>query len=213
MAHSQKIISTKARLVALAVFVFIGTLTVARSQPLGLRDEFCESIADQRLRAQCNATIRAPGIAANAFRTELPNGWRLIRTASAGRGTDIFSITRAADSLESDLNLAGILLQCAAGPFDALIVVIQPYPPHSSINVALKVDDAPWVSYLGSVIPPGVLIRLPAEAMASLLPLGWRAEELNVQLAYGKESETKGVVRLAGLAKATEALRSICGPP
>lgn len=202
------------RLAALITLILVAGSAFAPAQAPQPRDpDLCNAITDQRMRARCYETLKVFDNQAEGYRAELPGGWHLSRTQNANGGAELVSVMHAADFRKSDLNLAGILLQCVGGPIDVLIVVIQPYPPRAIIDVTLKFDDAAGSFHRGSVIPPGVLVHLPADVASSLLQRERSAKALSVQLVYEKKSETKGVVELAGFSEAIDALKSQCHAP
>lgn len=202
------------RLAVLTAFILINGFAFAEAQrPVSAGDDFCKMVTDQRVRSRCYETLNAFGDQAEGYRALLPGGWHLRRTQNTGGGVDFISVTHAADSRKSGHNLAGIIFQCAGGSLDVLMVVIQPYPSRATIDVTLKLDDEPVSSYRGSVVSPGVIIRLPQEAAVSLLRRERSTKELGVQLSYASEPSTKGVVDLIGLAEAVDALTPTCRLP
>ena len=195
----------------IAAFIFMTGFAFVQAQALEPRGaDLCKAIPDQGMQARCYETLNAFGNQREGYRAELPGGWHLSKMQNANGGPDVVSVLHAADFRNSDLNLAGILLQCAGGPVNVLLVVIQPYPPGTTIDVTLKFDNASGFTYLGSVVPPGIMIGLPAEAAASLLRRERSAEELRVQLSYEKGSDIKGIVKLVGFAGAIDALKAMC---
>src|ERR1700733_1660109 len=69
--------------------------------------------------------------------------WRLLRTADPRGGNDHASMSAIADMTRSDLDLAGLMLQCDAGRHDSavaaqnptgaegVIVAVTPFPPRA----------------------------------------------------------------------------------
>jgi hypothetical protein len=69
-------------------------------------------------------------------------GWQLIGTPNPQGGAEAVSIMRSADFLQSDPDLAGLMVRCAPKSQELLIVMIRPMPPgappHVDIGAAGK---------------------------------------------------------------------------
>jgi hypothetical protein len=165
-----------------------------------------------RLRAESCGRSAQSGEAAcgDNSGTALSGGWYVSKTEAPHGGRPVVSVMRTAD-LESDVSFAGLLLRCAAGSIDALMVVTQPYPSRTAIVVTVKLDDAQAIVSRGDVVPPGLMVRLPRE-ITTILVRQRLARELKVHLAYDNGPATKGTIKLHGFAEAIAALGE-CNAP
>lgn len=112
-----------------------------------------------------------------------------------------------ADFERSDSRLAGLMLRCGVEGIEAVIVVVEPFPPHAQPEISLR-TPAGEGRFTGSVIPTGAGIRLPREAAALIT----RApEDRSVDIRVSAEGETfSGTVGLTGLSKALGWLTAEC---
>jgi hypothetical protein len=204
----------RARTAVLPALILLAGCAAARAQaPEPPGTDLCKAIPDHQMRARCYGMLNAFGNQAGGYRAELPSGWHLSGTQDANSGASLFSLMHAADFRKSDLNFAGIVLRCASGPIEVLLAVIEPYPPRARVNVTLKLDETPELSFVGNVVPPGAMIRLPPEGAAYLSQRIHSVRELRVQLFYEKKLETKGAVDLVGFSDAIDSLKSKCPIP
>jgi len=136
--------------------------------------------------------------------------WRLMRAPNPHGGPDAVSIVHTVDIARSDVDLAGLMLRCAPGGIEALIIVLDPRPPSSR----------PWVKaraagmeeqFEARIVPPFTALLLPPEA-AALLTGQWRtSDEVAIEIE-AEPSAVKGTVSLAGLGPALDDLRASCPP-
>lgn len=137
-----------------------------------------------------------------------PGGWRLVRSSTAASGNAAAAILRTADFERSDPRLAGLLLRCGTQGIEAVIVVVEPFPPHARPRITLRTAGQES-HYAGSIIPTGAGIRLPGEAADLVARMGTKARELEVKVNDG-DAAMGGVVALSGLSKALEWLNAEC---
>lgn len=136
------------------------------------------------------------------------SAWRLVRTPNPEGGRDAISIMRTADTSQSDLDLAGLMLRCGDSATEVLFVVIQPFSPRVHPKVTLQTGST-TNEFMATIVAPGSLVLLPAEA-ATLPERPWQsATELHV-LIEGDERSVRGVIPLTGLATALQLLHSNC---
>jgi hypothetical protein len=192
---------------ALVAAIFFG---FANSQAIETSDDTCRGISDLAMRKQCYATINALSSKSNSQGVTLLEGWQLIRTPDPRGGADTMSISHVADLQKSDPNLAGILLRCVDRQIELFMIVIEPYPPQITINLTLKLGNSAASAYRSSVIPPGVMVRLPAEAATAILDRRQQSDDLNVSIVSGTTQPTTGVIKLTGLEQALATLRTSC---
>ncbi|HET6375961.1 MAG TPA: hypothetical protein VFF88_07910 [Methylocella sp.] len=107
----------------------------------------------------------------------------------------------------SDSRLAGLMLRCAGEGIEAVIVVVEPFPPHAQPEVRLR-TPAGEGRFTGSVIPTGAGIRLPREA-AALITRAPEGRSVDIRIAADGES-FGGTVGLTGLSKALGWLTAEC---
>ncbi len=128
--------------------------------------------------------------------------WRRVRGPGSSAPLEPAAILRIADVERSDPRLAGLMLRCAKQGVEAVIIVIEPFPPHARPKITLRA--AGQESYLeGEVIPTGAGVRLPIDS-GTLATGPWRqSEELGIKIGVGA-STIDGVVGLSGLTPALE---------
>jgi len=205
--HSQ--ITSSFRWAALAAAIFVGlakTLAVETSDG----NDTCRVISDLTVQKQCYAIINALSNKTNAQGLTLLEGWQLVRTPDPRGGADAISISHVVDLQKSDPNLAGITLRCVDRQIELFIIVIEPYPPNIPIDLTLKLGNSSASTYRGSVVPPGIMVRLPPEAATALFDHRPELDYLNVSLAYGTAPVTKGVIKLTGFEQAFGTLKTLC---
>ena len=118
---------------------------------------------------------------------------------------------RAAEFSQSDLDFAGLMIRCGHNNgIEVLFVVIDPFPPHAQPKVTVGTGPTK-LEFAASVVPPGLLVLLPAEA-AALAEGPWQAAaDLRVRIEDEQQS-VGGMVPSAGLGSALNQLRSNCPP-
>jgi hypothetical protein len=172
----------------------------------------CRLIADQAMRMRCieQATSKAAQgttPAAPSIDTRM-GSWRLVRTPNPRGGPDAISIMQTADPSRSDIDLAGLMLRCGEANFDVLIVFIKPFLPRALPKVKLTTRSS-TVEFRATVISPGAAISLPSEA-AALVHGPWQSSpEVTLEITEN-ENAIRGVIPLAGLARALALLMSNC---
>ncbi len=135
-------------------------------------------------------------------------GWRLVRTPGPDK-TDIVSIMRTADIMQSDAEFAGIMIRCRPkSSLQIAFAVITPFHPRSHPKVTLGVNRAD-MPFQGEVLPPGSLIALPQEAEVLAKGAWQSAKTLTVDIE-GEGSKIHGVVSLENLSAAMGQLQASC---
>lgn len=134
--------------------------------------------------------------------------WRLVRNAAATDGTGTAAILHTADFERSDPRLAGLMLRCGRQGIEAVVVVVEPFPPHAQPHITLRTPGHES-NFVGTVIPAGAGIRLPGDATSLVTGLWHTARELEIKVTDGGAA-IGGVVALAGLPKAFETLNAEC---
>ncbi|MGQ0445741.1 MAG: hypothetical protein ACT4O2_11625 [Beijerinckiaceae bacterium] len=134
--------------------------------------------------------------------------WRLVRNALANATTSEAAVLHTADFERSDPRLAGLMLRCAKKGIEAIVVVVEPFPPQARPQITLR-GPGRESHFVAAMIPTGAGILLPAEA-ASLLTGPWRAApEIEIKVADGGTA-IDGVVALSGLPIALQSLNAEC---
>lgn len=127
-----------------------------------------------RLRVTLIALLLAwcspPAQAAGPRETSRPgdpaeHGWRLSQTTNEGR----FAVTalRTADPAQSDTEIAGLMLRCADGNTDAILIMLSPLPPDAKPMVSLDLGGLQWQTQ-ASVLPSGAGLLLSRDTIAFL---------------------------------------------
>jgi hypothetical protein len=136
------------------------------------------------------------------------DGWRLVRGSAASAEKGSAAILHTADFGQSDPRLAGLMLRCGNQGIEAVIVVVEPFPPHAQPQITLRTSEGAS-QFAGGVIPTGAGIRLPDGATKLVTGAWFKARELDVRVTDG-EAVFGGVVGLSGLQKALEWLTVEC---
>ncbi|WP_026605694.1 hypothetical protein [Methylocapsa acidiphila] len=146
--------------------------------------------------------------AAQATDSSAADSWRRVRNPGASGGKEFAAILRVAALTRSDPRLAGLMLRCAEHGVEAIIIVVEPFPPHARPKITLRANEQE--SYLeGVVIPTGVGVRLPVDG-AKLATGPWRnSEALEINIDDGA-APIHGVVELSGLTSAVASLIGEC---
>jgi hypothetical protein len=134
--------------------------------------------------------------------------WRLMRALNPHGGPDAISIVHTADVSRSDADLAGLMLRCAHGDIEVLIIVFEPRPPGSRpwVKVSAAGTEA---KFEATIALPFTALLLPPDA-AALLTGRWRSsDEITVEV-QGDPAPVRGIVSLAGLGLALDELRASC---
>jgi hypothetical protein len=169
----------------------------------------CRAIQDDAARLNCYRPAESSLAVSRAQEvSNFAGAWRLVRSPNPAGGRDAVSIMHTGDLSRSDLEFAGLMLRCGEHAIETLIVLVQPLPPraHPKVMVAAGHDHA---EFTASVVTPGALVLLPPEVLA-LVEGPWQtAPELAVSVE-DEQTRIRGVVALAGLGAALQALRASC---
>jgi hypothetical protein len=134
--------------------------------------------------------------------------WRLVRSPDPRGGPDAVSIMHTAELSRSDPDIAGLMLRCASGGVEALVIVVEPLPPRERAHVGLSALGAS-ATFDVTVVPPFAALLLPQEA-AALFAGPWRsAPDLSIQVDADQTS-VHGIVALTGLRPALDRLTASC---
>ncbi|MGA2126754.1 MAG: hypothetical protein ABSG76_11445 [Xanthobacteraceae bacterium] len=168
----------------------------------------CRAIVDSAERLRCFERALPAGEPQRAV--ALAGGWRLVRTPSPRGEADAVSIMHTADTARSDPDLAGLMLRCGSGGAEAVVVLLRPVSPRTRPQVSVTADGRA-ARFDATVVPPFTTVRLRADA-AELVSGPWQgAAELAVEID-DEQAPIRGVVPVAGLRPAFQALLASCSP-
>ena len=170
---------------------------------LGLAD----ALAKDPLQDRPAPAMGASGLETGVDAADSIGAWRLVRSSAPG-GAESAAILHTADFERSDFRLAGLMFRCARQDIEAVIVVVEPFPPHAQPQIILRSGERE-ANFVGTIIPTGAGIRLPDAAMR-MLTGQWRNErELAIKVADG-DTRFGGVITLSDLPKALQSLSVEC---
>jgi len=193
--------------IGLGGFALLGAATpgAAQALPGGSSVADCGAIQDAAARLRCFEAANSPQAQQEA---PVISGWHLVRTPNPETGHEVVSIMRTADTSQSDLGLAGLMLRCGDAGTEVLFAVIEPFPPRAQPQVTLRAGSTN-IKLTASIVAPGALVLLPPEASA-LAEGAWQtATKLDV-LITDKQDSIRGVIPLTGLKAAVALLQASC---
>jgi hypothetical protein len=97
---------------------------------------------------------------------------RLVQSTTATTGTGEAAILHAVAIKQSNPRLAGLMLRCEQQGIEAVVVVVEPFPPHARPQITLPAPGQES-QFIGTIIPTDAGIRLPGDA-TSLVKGPWR---------------------------------------
>lgn len=157
------------------------------------------------------ATFPETAAAQAAAPAPLAGGWRLARAPIPGSERGSVALIHAVDPLRSDIGVAGLMLRCGENGFDAILVVVTPYPPSAAPQVTIATAKGSW-AFSASVLPTGAALALPAAA-SDLARTVWRSEaELSVSISDGG-ARVSGVIPTPSFDAALRTLSASCPAP
>lgn len=137
--------------------------------------------------------------------------WKFARTPGSKEGESFASISKTAETMQSDPEFAGLIVRCAPkGKIDVLVALIRPFPPRSHPRVTISSTGGGTQTFEASMAAAGAAVLLPDEVSAFAAGKWQTTPSLSVVV---KESDTeiKGVVTLSGLREAYNSLAASCG--
>lgn len=187
--------------------ILLLTLVAALSGYLGVASRL--ALADD-----ANGSRAAPAIGGNsssqdstdAFRAA--GSWRLVRTALATAATSEAAVLHTADFERSDPRLAGLMLRCARKGIEAIVVVVESFPPQARPEISLR-SPGQESQFIATMIPTGAGILLPGDATSLLTGPLRAAPEIEIKVTEGGTA-IDGVVALSGLPRALQSLNAEC---
>ncbi|WP_018456109.1 MULTISPECIES: hypothetical protein [unclassified Bradyrhizobium] len=137
--------------------------------------------------------------------------WKFARTQGPKEGESFASISKTAETMQSDPEFAGLIVRCAPkGKIDVLVALIRPFPPRSRPKVTIASATGGTVTVEASMAAAGAAVLLPDEVSAFAAGKWQTTPSLSV-VVKESDSEIKGVVALNGLREAYNSLQASCG--
>ncbi|EIG58463.1 hypothetical protein [Bradyrhizobium sp. WSM1253] len=137
--------------------------------------------------------------------------WKFARTPGPKEGESFASISKTAETMQSDPEFAGLIVRCAPkGKIDVLVALIRPFPPRSRPKVTIASATGGTVTVEASMAAAGAAVLLPDEVSAFAAGKWQTTPSLSV-VVKESDSEIKGVVALNGLREAYNSLAASCG--
>jgi hypothetical protein len=118
-----------------------------------------------------NRSKAAPAIGGNPSSVEsidaggAAGSWRLVQSTTATAGTGEVAILHNLDIERPDPSLAGLMLRCGKQGIEAVVVVVETFPPHARPPITLPTPGLES-QFIGTIIPAGAEIRLPGARRA-----------------------------------------------
>lgn len=78
--------------------------------------------------------------------------WRRVRPATATAGAGALAILHTADFERSDPRLAGLMLRCGRQGVEAVVVVVEPFPPNARPQITLRTPGQES-NFVGTIYP------------------------------------------------------------
>jgi len=205
-------------MIVVGAFAVAAAIRPTSAQDSGRAQAFdrCKAIDDDSLRLNCLRSIIEDRVAKGgspAGRGSIAR-WRLVQTSDPHVDRKAVSIMRAAETIRSDPDLAGLMIRCGIGPgdgsanFEVLVVLLNPLPLRAHPNVRIK-SDGGESRFSASIAVPGALVLLPAEATALATGPWQTLNELSVDVEDAGLT-VHGVVALDGLRSALSELSANC---
>ncbi|WP_247539903.1 MULTISPECIES: hypothetical protein [unclassified Bradyrhizobium] len=137
--------------------------------------------------------------------------WKFARTQGPKEGESFASISKTAETMQSDPEFAGLIVRCAPkGKIDVLVALVRPFPPRSRPKVTIASATGGTVTVEASMAAAGAAVLLPDEVSAFAAGKWQTTPSLSV-VVKESDSEIKGVVALNGLREAYNSLQASCG--
>jgi hypothetical protein len=175
-------------------------------QPSNANSQECGGKIDPSDLRRCEEAF-ARKVAAGSRTSQLPEGWRLVKTPDPRGGPDAVSVLHAADTAKSDPSFAGLTFRCGRIGIETLLILLEPMIRGSRYGVRAKSGPAE-TQFEAKALQGGEVLLLPPNATA-LAGGSWQAApELSVDIA--SPSPIHGSVPLTGLSDALSALSQNC---
>ena len=175
-------------------------------RPLNADFQDCRGKLNPNDRQHCEEMF-ARRVQSSSRISELPDGWRLVKTPNPGGGPEAISVLRAANTAKSDPNFAGLTLRCGPTGIETLLILLEPLVRESRYNVLAK-GGSTETHFEAQALQGGEVLLLPPSATAMASGSWQAAPELSVSIAG--PSPIRGSVPTAGLSSALATLSQSC---
>jgi hypothetical protein len=139
--------------------------------------------------------------------SNLPGGWRLVKTLDPRGGPEAVSVLHAADTAKSDLSFAGLTFRCGQTGIETLLILLDAIDRGSPHDVIVK-SGSTETRFEAKAVQAGVVLLLPPGATA-LASGSWQREpELSIEIAG--PPAIRGSVPIGGLSSALSVLSQSC---
>jgi len=196
---------------ALIVAAYWIGVTTALSQPSDSVQGFetCKSIASDKARLDCLRKLLPKSSTDAAPADDGAAVWRLIRTSRPNGASDSFAIMRTANTIQSDPDLAGLMIRCQEKPgLEVVLALVRPLPPRSKRDVVVNSGATETLLHAESS-SPGTALVLPIEATAFTTGPFRGLNLLSVKVK-DPEGDIRGVIPLDGITSAVARLSASC---
>jgi hypothetical protein len=184
---------------AVLTLIFLASLA-----PLNAQDCSAKLAAGDRQRCE---DLFARRVQAASQTSQLPGGWRLVKTPDPRGGPQAVSVLHTADTGKSDANFAGLTFRCSQDGIEALLILLQPLARGSQYAVRIKSGSVETLLEARALQAGEVLLLPPSATVQANGP--WQtAPELLVDIAA--PSPIHGAVPLNGLSGALSVLSQSC---
>lgn len=182
----------------------LSLIFLARFDPLNAQDCSGKIAADDRQRCE---DMFARRVQATSQTSQLPGGWKLVKTPDPRGGPQAVSVLHTADTGNSDANFAGLTFRCNQTGIETLLILVQPLARGSQYGVRIK-SGSVEAQLEAKALQAGEVLLLPPSATAQANGPWQTAPELLVDIAA--PSPIHGAVPLNGLSGALSLLSQSC---
>ena len=170
--------------------------------------EKCKVIANDQARLNCLKNL-LPNASSGPGASAAHDSWALVRTPHPKGGPDAIAIMRTADTVQSDPDLAGLMIRCEEKPgLEVLLALVRPFPPRTKRDVVVTSGTTQSV-LRAEVSSTGTALVLPIEATAFTTGPWQGLKEWTVTIK-DPETDIRGVIPLDGLVPAMAKLTASC---
>lgn len=149
-----------------------------------------------------------PDGAARAPTASSFGAWRRIAPPDGARGGAPVAFVHTANVERSDPRLAGLMLRCNGSGIEAVIVVVEAFPPKARPRITLRVKGEE-AYFETNVVLAGTGLAIAADRLTSADGPWREADELEVHIG-GRDAGFGGIVPLRGLASVVNSLTVDC---
>lgn len=179
----------------------------AQSDAASHKMKNCVPGASVELRQRCDEAV-LDQLRASSQTTVLDGGWRLVKTRNPENSSETVSAIHTVDTAKSDIDLAGLSLNCSSGGIQIALVLLSRFPRDSYPRVTLTAGSN-RSEFEGLVTQSGEGLLLPPAA-TNLAARDWQnVPELSIEIET-KSDPIRGILPLRGLSSALRTLTRNC---